>query len=182
METDEDIVVRIATPFDVDFALPIAAEMEASAIARGTGIAKRDPMAIRAKILQGNAVIAFTQSGVWAGFSYIQSYDNDRFVSNSGLIVAPPYRGMKVAAAIKQKIFELSRKLYPAASIFSITTGLAVMKLNSKLGFEPVTYNEITHDAHFWDGCKSCINYPILAAKNYRNCLCTAMLFNPSAQ
>ncbi|MCW3462333.1 N-acetyltransferase [Chitinophaga nivalis] len=178
METDEEIVVRVATAMDVDFALPIVAEMEASAKARGTGIARRNPAAIREKILEGKAVIAFFK-GIWAGFSYIQSWEEGRFVSNSGLIVAPAFRGLKVAGAIKHKIFELSRLLYPSAKIFSITTGLPVMKLNSRLGFEPVTYAEITQDPCFWEGCKSCINYPILADKNYRNCLCTAMLFRP---
>lgn len=179
METDEEIVVRLATAMDVDFALPIVAEMEASANARGTGIAKRDPAAIRKKILEGKAVIAFTADGIWAGFSYIQSWEEGRFVSNSGLIVAPAFRGLKVAAAIKSKIFELSREQYPTAKIFSITTGLAVMKLNTRLGFEPVTYDQITNDPLFWEGCKSCVNYPILTGKNHKNCLCTAMLFHP---
>ncbi|NLR59915.1 N-acetyltransferase [Chitinophaga polysaccharea] len=179
METDEEIVVRLATAIDVDFALPIVAEMEASAQARGTGIAKRDPAIIRKKILEGKAVIAFTADGVWAGFSYIQPWEEGRFVSNSGLIVAPAFRGLKVAAAIKRKIFELSRTMYPAAKIFSITTGLAVMKMNSRLGFEPVTYDQLPQEPLFWEGCKSCVNYPILVAKNYKNCLCTAMLFQP---
>ncbi|RBL93571.1 N-acetyltransferase [Chitinophaga flava] len=179
METDEEIIVRVASPEDVDFALPIVAEMESSARARGTGISKRDPMDIKKKILQGNAVIAFTKSGIWAGFSYIQAWEGGRFVSNSGLIVVPEFRGLKVAAAIKKKIFELSRSLYPSAKIFSITTGLPVMKLNSRLGFEPVTYTEITTDSSFWAGCKSCINYPILAGHHFANCLCTAMLFTP---
>ncbi|MET6999114.1 N-acetyltransferase [Chitinophaga defluvii] len=174
-----DIVVRIATAEDAEFALPIVAEMEASAKARGTGISKRSPGAIREKILQGKAVIAFTQQGIWAGFSYIEAWGQGKFVSNSGLIVAPSFRGLGIAAIIKQKIFELSRLLYPAAKIFGITTGLAVMKLNSRLGFEPVTYGEITQDARFWEGCKSCINYPILTAKGHKNCLCTAMLFDP---
>ncbi|NIG52335.1 N-acetyltransferase [Chitinophaga sp. Cy-1792] len=177
--TDEEIVVRRANITDIDFALPITAEMEASAKARGTGISKRNPEDIRKKILEGKAVIAFTKSGIWAGFSYIQTWDNNSYVSNSGLIVAPAFRRLKVASAIKQKIFELSRMMYPAAKIFSITTGLAVMKLNTRLGFEPVTYNEITHDPQFWSACKSCVNYPVLAAKGFKNCLCTAMLFTP---
>ncbi|MFY0253114.1 GNAT family N-acetyltransferase [Chitinophaga sp. 30R24] len=180
MEADKKFVVRLATPADLDFALPIVAEMEASAKARGTGIAKREPAFIRAKILEGKAVIAFTANGIWAGFSYIQSWEQQRFVSNSGLIVSPAFRGMKVAAAIKQKIFELSRLLYPAAKLVSITTGLPVMKLNTRLGFEPVTYDQIPSDPQFWEGCKSCVNYPILVAKHHRNCLCTAMLFQPT--
>ncbi len=178
-EADEEIVVRLATALDINFAIPICAEMESSAKARGTGISQRDPADIKKKMLEGKAVIAFTKSGVWAGFSYIQTWENNRFVSNSGLIVVPAFRRLKVASAIKQKIFELSRQLYPQAKIFSITTGLAVMKLNSRLGFEPVTYTEITQDPQFWGACKSCVNYPILVAHGYRNCLCTAMLFSP---
>ncbi|SHM35490.1 hypothetical protein SAMN05444266_107500 [Chitinophaga jiangningensis] len=178
-EAEEEVVVRRATAMDLAFALPICAEMESSAKARGTGISRRDPADIKRKMLEGHAVIAFTKSGVWAGFSYIQTWENARFVSNSGLIVAPAFRRLKVASAIKQQIFELSRKLYPQAKIFSITTGLAVMKLNSRLGFEPVTYTEITQDPQFWTACKSCANYPVLASQGHKRCLCTAMLFTP---
>ncbi|MBV7528768.1 N-acetyltransferase [Chitinophaga sp. sic0106] len=178
-EAEEEVVVRLATAMDLAFALPICAEMESSAKARGTGISRRDPADIKRKMLEGKAVIAFTKTGMWAGFSYIQTWENGRFVSNSGLIVAPAFRRLKVASAIKQKIFELSRKLYPHAKIFSITTGLAVMKLNSRLGFEPVTYTEITQDPQFWTACKSCANYPVLASQGFKKCLCTAMLFTP---
>lgn len=177
-----DIVVRIAHAADADLALPIVAEMEASAKARGTGISRRSPEMIREKILQGKAVIAFTNEGIWAGFSYLQTWENEKFVSNSGLIVAPSFRGLGVAAAIKQRLFELCRLRYPQARIFGITTGDAVMKINSRLGFVPVSYAAITHDPAFWEGCKSCANYPILSAKGFKHCLCTAMLFEPSLQ
>ncbi|KAA2245086.1 N-acetyltransferase [Chitinophaga agrisoli] len=177
-----DIVVRLAHAADTDFALPIAAEMEASARARGTGIAKRSPEMIKEKILQGKAIIAFTKDGVWAGFSYLQTWEQEKFVSNSGLIVAPAFRGLGVAAVIKQRLFELCRMRYPEARIFGITTGGAVMKINARLGFVPVTYADITQDPAFWEGCKSCVNYPILSAKGLKHCLCTAMLFEPSAQ
>ena len=177
-----DIVVRIAEAADADFALPIVAAMGASAKARGTGIARRSPEMIREKILQGKAVIAFTGDGVWAGFSYLQTWENEKFVSNSGLIVAPAFRGLGVAAAIKQRVFELCRQRYPEARIFGITTGEAVMRLNTRLGFVPVTYAAVTRDPAFWEGCKSCVNYPILSAKGFKHCLCTAMLFEPSPQ
>lgn len=174
-----DIVVRIAQAADIDFALPIVAEMEASAKARGTGIAKRDPEAVKQKILQGKAVIAFTAQGVWAGFTYLEVYEQGRFVSNSGLIVPPAFRGLGVAAKLKQKLFDLCRFRYPQARLFGITTGAAVMKINSRMGYEPVAYDEITADPAFWQGCKSCVNYPILESKQFKNCLCTAMLFEP---
>jgi GNAT superfamily N-acetyltransferase len=177
-----DIVVRIADAADADFALPIAAEMEASAKARGTGIAKRSPDLIKRKILEGKAIIAFTRDGVWAGFSYLQTWEHEQFVSSSGLIVAPAFRGLGVAAAIKQQLFDLCRTRYPHARLFGITTGGAVMRINARLGYVPVTYADITQDPAFWEGCRSCVNYPILTAKGFKHCLCTAMLFDPVTQ
>lgn len=153
--------------------------MEASAKARGTGIAKRSPEYIEKKIDEGKAVIALTKSGDWAGFCYIETFTHGEYVANSGLIVAPQYRKGGVAKRIKQTIFKLSRTQYPHAKIFGLTTGLAVMKINSELGYEPVTYSELTQDDEFWDGCKSCVNYDILMSKGRKNCLCTAMLYDP---
>lgn len=63
------------------------------------------------------------------------------------------------------KIFELSRKMYSEAIIFALTSGSEVMKMNHELGFEPVTYSELTTDELFWEGCKSCIDCPILMSK-----------------
>lgn len=176
----EAILVRTAGPGDVHYAAQIAAEMEASAKARGTGIARRPAASIISKILQGKAVIALTAKGAWAGFSYLETWEHERFVSNSGLIVAPRFRERGVAAMIKQQVFRLSRALYPAAKIFSITTGMAVMKLNTRLGFQPVTYDALPHDPTFWEGCASCVNHGILRGKDGKNCLCTALLFDPT--
>ena len=152
--------------------------MESSAMARGTGIAKRTPEYIAAKIDEGKTVIALDKSGEWVGFCYIETWEGE-YVANSGLIVAPNYRKSGVAKAIKEKIFALSRERYPEAKIFGLTTGLAVMKINSDLGYEPVTYSELTQDEKFWAGCKSCVNYDILMSKERKNCLCTAMLYDP---
>jgi hypothetical protein len=176
----ERIIVRPADAADINFAKEITDEMESSAIARGSGIAHRSPESICEKILAGKAVIAHTESGEWVGFQYLEVWENGKFVSNSGLIVSPQYRQAGVATAIKRKIFQLSRDRYPDACIFSITSGLAIMKLNTALGFEPVTYSEITKDEHFWEGCKSCVNYDVLTGKKRCNCLCTAMLFDPA--
>jgi hypothetical protein len=171
--------IRVATPADIKYVYPILKEMEASARVRGTGIAKRSPQALCQKIYEGKAVIALDEYGDWAGFSYIEVWGNDEFVSNSGLIVGPAYRGKGVAKGIKEEIIRLSRKLYPVAKIFSITTGAAVMKLNHEFGFRPVTYAEITRDERFWEKCRSCVNYPILQAQGRQRCLCTAMLWEP---
>jgi GNAT superfamily N-acetyltransferase len=174
--------VLIADERHLGFAQFIADEMEASAKARGTGIAKRDPEYIRLKIREGKAVIAFDANGTWAGFCYIETWSHGKFVANSGLIVAPAYRRGGLAKQIKREIFKLSRKKYPDSKIFGLTTGLAVMKINSDLGYEPVTYSELTNDPEFWKGCKSCVNYDILTSKEFKNCLCTAMLYDPAEE
>lgn len=179
METTE-IIVRVATAQDVHYATQITDEMADSAKARGTGIAKRSPDYVASKMQEGKAVIALTTDGTWVGFCYIEAWGHDQFVANSGLIVSPVFRKTGVARQIKKRIFDLSREKYPDSKIFGLTTGLAVMKINSELGYEPVTYSELTDDEAFWAGCKSCVNYDILMAKGRKNCLCTAMLFDPT--
>ncbi len=175
---DNNINIKIATSDDIKYSVDITNEMEASAKARGTGIAKRTPEYIAEKILEGKAVIALTNNGSWVGFCYIETWEGE-YVANSGLIVSPEYRKTGVAKAIKQKIFELSRAKYPDAKLFGLTTALPVMKINSDLGYEPVTYSELTQDEKFWQGCKSCVNYEILMSKDRKNCMCTAMLYDP---
>lgn len=182
MENKQPFIVRVATADDARYAEQITEEMAASAKARGTGIARRSPEYIRQKMEEGKAVIAVTPDGQWVGFCYIEAWSHGKFVANSGLIVSPPFRGSGAAKAIKRKIFELSRQKYPEAKIFGLTTTLAVMKINSELGYVPVTYSELTDDDEFWKGCQSCVNYEILMSKNRKNCLCTAMLFDPAAQ
>lgn len=174
-----NIIVRVAIPSDVIYSSTITDEMASSAQARGTGIAKRSPEYISQKITEGKAVIAVTKEGQWVGFCYIEAWGHEKFVANSGLIVAPEFRKSGIAKTIKGRIFQLSRKKYPEAKIFGLTTGLAVMKINSDLGYEPVTYSELTDDENFWAGCKSCVNYDILMSKGRKNCLCTAMLYDP---
>jgi hypothetical protein len=179
MNQEQEFQIIVADESHESFADIICEEMAASALARGTGIAKRSPEYIREKMREGKAVIAFTKDGIWAGFCYIETWSTGEYVANSGLIVAPPFRKGGLAKKIKKKIFELSRKKYPEAKIFGLTTGLAVMKINSELGYEPVTYSELTQDDAFWSGCKSCVNYEILMSKERKNCMCTAMLYDP---
>lgn len=179
METQNNIIIKVAESNDIHYAETITGEMENSAKARGTGIAKRSPEYITKKILEGKAVIAVTTEGTWVGFCYIEAWGHDQFVANSGLIVSPAFRKSGVAKQIKKRIFDLSRERYPESKIFGLTTGLAVMKINSELGYEPVTYSELTDDEDFWAGCKSCVNYDILMSKDRKNCMCTAMLYEP---
>ncbi len=178
MEQQQQFQILVADDSHIHFAETICEEMAESAKARGTGIAKRNPEYIREKIKEGKAVIALSAEGDWAGFCYIETWEGE-YVANSGLIVSPKFRKGGLAKAIKKKIFQLSRTKYPDAKIFGLTTGLAVMKINSELGYEPVTYSELTQDEAFWAGCKSCVNYEILMSKERKNCMCTAMLYDP---
>ncbi len=160
------------------YAQEICVTIENAAKIRGTGIAKRKPEYIISKMKEGNAVIALDNEN-FAGFCYIESWSHGKFVANSGLIVHPNYRGIGLAKKIKQQVFNHSRTKFPKAKIFSITTGLAVMKLNSDLGYKPVTFSELTTDESFWKGCQTCINYDVLQRTERQMCLCTGMLYNP---
>jgi hypothetical protein len=169
-----------ATEQYIGYAQQICDEMAESAKARGTGIARRSPEYVANKMREGKAVIAIRKSdNAWAGFCYIETWSHGDFVANSGLVVNPEFRKVGLAKAIKKRIFDLSREKYPKAKIFGLTTGLAVMKINSDLGYEPVTYSELTQDEEFWKGCQSCVNYDILTMKQRKNCMCTAMLWDP---
>ncbi|MET3020126.1 GNAT family N-acetyltransferase [Flavobacterium hydatis] len=174
-----DFTIEVANANHAFWIKEICETTLSSAIARGTGISGRSPESLEEKMKKGEAIIAFASDGTWAGFSFISAWDNGKFVSNSGLIVAPQFRHTGLAKRIKRKILWLSRQKYPDASVFSLTTGLTVMKMNHELGFEPVTYSELTTDDLFWESCKSCVNCPILMSKDRKNCLCTAMLYDP---
>ena len=173
--------VVIADKSHIKYAEAICETIAQSAQVRGTGIAKRTPEYVAAKMENGNAVIAL-DGDKFAGFCYIEKWGHGKFVANSGLIVHPVYRGKGLAKKIKHKVFEHSRNKFPNAKVFSITTGLPVMKLNSDLGYKPVTFSELTDDQTFWDGCQTCQNYDVLTRTNRKMCLCTGMLYDPKAK
>jgi len=174
-----NVSINIAQEEHYKFAQEICDTMEASALLRGTGIAKRSPEYIQKKMQNHDAIIAL-ENGKFAGFCYIESWQHGQFVANSGLIVHPDYRHLGLAKKIKKKVFEYSQEKYPGAKIFGITTGLAVMKINSDLGYKPVPFSELTADQTFWNGCKGCTNYDILERKEFKMCLCTGMLYDPN--
>ena len=173
--------IDVANEFHLAYVDEILNTIADAAKVRGTGIAKRSPGYIIQKINEGKAIIALAD-GVFAGFCYIESWGHNRFVANSGLIVVETFRGKGLAKAIKSKAFELSREKFPDAKLFGLTTGLAVMKINSELGYNPVTFSELTDDEMFWKGCQSCVNYDILVRTNRRHCLCTGMLYDPQKE
>jgi len=53
------------------------------------------------------------------------------------------------------------------------------MKMNTELGYVPVTFAELTDDEAFWRGCRGCVNYDILERTNRKYCICTGMLWDP---
>lgn len=174
----EKIEVVYAQPEHAKYAERICNLIYESALQRGTGIARRSNEYISTKITGGKAVVALDGDKL-IGFSYIECWGHGDYVATSGLIVDPEYRHLGLAARIKEKTFELARMRFPYAKIFSITTSLPVMKLNSRMGYKPVTFSELTDDDEFWQGCKGCVNYDILQRNNRRMCLCTGMLYDP---
>ena len=170
--------IVIANASHVKYAQIICDTIAESAKIRGTGIAKRTPEYIIKRMMNGNAVIAL-DGDRFAGFCYIEVWGHQKYVANSGLIVHPDFRNQGLAKQIKKAIFDLSRKKFPEAKIFGITTGLAVMKMNYALGYKPVTFSELTDDPEFWKGCQTCKNFDILTRTERKMCLCTGMLYDP---
>jgi hypothetical protein len=173
--------VLVADERHIGYVDAILTTIEIAAKVRGTGIAKRSPEYVESKIREGKAIIAL-DGDKFAGFCYIESWQGKKFVANSGLIVVEDYRAHGLARRIKEKAFELSRTMFPEAKLFGLTTGLAVMKINSDLGYRPVTFSELTEDEAFWKGCSSCVNYDILMRTNRKHCLCTGMLYDPEKE
>lgn len=171
--------IVIANESHAKYAETICSTMAESAKIRGTGIARRTPEYVLKKMANGNAVIAL-EGEQFAGFCYIEVWSHEKFVANSGLIVHPDFRNQGLAKEIKKAVFELSRKKYPNSKIFGITTGLAVMKINYDLGYQPVTFSELTDDETFWSGCQTCTNFDILTRTERKMCLCTGMLYDPA--
>jgi GNAT superfamily N-acetyltransferase len=173
--------ILVANESHFKYAQIICDTIAESAKVRGTGIAKRTPEYVMKRLQNGNAIIAL-DGDKFAGFCYIEVWGNKDFVANSGLIVHPDYRNQGLAKQIKKAVFDLSRKKFPDAKIFGITTGLAVMKMNYELGYKPVTFSELTDDPEFWKGCQTCKNFDILTRTDQKMCLCTGMLYDPQAK
>jgi len=176
---EDKIEVIIAEESHISYVPLILETIELAAQIRGTGIAKRTHEYVAQKMREGKAIIAFVNTE-FAGFCYIESWGNKQYVANSGLIVVEKFRGHGLARKIKEKSFELSREQFPDAKLFGLTSGSAVMKINTALGYTPVTFAELTDDESFWRGCQGCVNYDVLQRTNRRYCICTAMLYDPT--
>ncbi len=174
-----EFIIEPASSSHFHYAEEICMHYAESAKQRGTGIATRTPEYVTEKMREGKAIIALHRDGRFAGFSYIETWSHGEYVANSGLIINPAFRKNGLGSEVKGAIFNLSKEKYPNAKIFGITTSMAVLKMNSDLGYRPVTFSELTQDDEFWKGCKSCPNFDILTRNNRKMCLCTGMLYNP---
>lgn len=182
METNKDIEIKviIAGEEHIPYVQTILDTIEAAAKVRGTGIAKRSPEYVEKKMIEKKAIIALAgDQKEFAGFCYIETWGNKQFVANSGLIVVETFRGHGLAKKIKQMAFALCRTRFPDAKVFGLTSGAAVMKINTELGYEPVTFAQLTDDESFWKGCQGCVNYDVLTRTEQKYCICTAMLYDP---
>jgi GNAT superfamily N-acetyltransferase len=177
----EEIEVLVAGPEHESYVDTILETIADAAKVRGTGIAKRTHEYVATKMKEAKAVIALRKSdGRFAGFSYIETWGNKQYVTTSGLIVHPDFRGLGLAKRIKDMTFSLARVRWPHAKIFSLTSGAAVMKMNTDLGYKPVTFAELTDDEAFWKGCEGCVNVDVLHRTGRKYCICTGMLFDPT--
>jgi len=176
----QDIHITIASEEHLNYVLEIENALLEASQAKGTGIAVRNSAYLTQKIQERKAVIAYSEEGQWAGFCYIESWGHNKYVANSGLIVSSQFRGVGLANEIKKRALELSAQLFPGAKLFGLTTSLAVMKINSGLGYYPVTFSELTDDDQFWKGCETCPYYDILVRTKRDDCLCTAMIMDPA--
>lgn len=178
----QNIEISIASGVHLSYVPQIQEAIYQASLAKGTGIAVRSKEYLIGKIEEGKAVIALGNQGKWAGFCYIESWGHNKFVANSGLIVSADFRGIGLAGEIKKRALELSSRLFPGARLFGLTTSLAVMKINSGLGYKPVTFSQLTDDDEFWKGCETCPYYDILVRTKRDDCLCTAMIMDPSEE
>ncbi|MBP5260315.1 MAG: GNAT family N-acetyltransferase [Paludibacteraceae bacterium] len=177
----KDIQIWVADESHIPYVDTILTTIAAAAKVRGTGIAKRNPEYVKQKMREGKAVIAL-YGEEFAGFSYIETWGGKAYVTTSGLIVADKFRGLGLAKRIKHVTFTLARLRWPKAKIFSLTSGAAVMKLNTEHGYIPVTFAQLTDDESFWKGCEGCINHDVLVRTDRRYCVCTGMLFDPERE
>ena len=174
----EEIQVLVADASHEKYVDTILNTIAEAAKVRGTGIARRTHEYLLTKMKEAKAVIAL-QGDKFAGFSYIETWGNKQYVTTSGLIVHPDFRGIGLAKRIKDMTFSLARTRWPNAKIFSLTSGAAVMAMNTQLGYKPVTFADLTDDEAFWKGCEGCINVDVLHRTNRKYCICTGMLYDP---
>ncbi len=140
-------------------------------------IARRAPDWLRKKIEKGRAALALRGDEL-VGFGYWSAWENDAFVSHSGLVVKPGLRGRGLGKRLKRVLFDSSRRALPRATLMSLTTSPQVKELNLELGFRIVPLELLTKDPAFWEGCKTCRNYAEVQRQG-KKCCCEGMILEP---
>ena len=84
----------------------------------------------------------------FAGFAILSHGKHKQYVANSGLIVVEKFRGQGLAKRIKSSISAFTPPM-ANAKLFGLTSGGAVMKINTELGYVPVPFSELTTDDAF---------------------------------
>lgn len=181
---DDGIEVLVADASHEKYVDTILTTITEAAKVRGSGIASRTHEYVATKMKERKAVIAL-HGEEFAGFCYIESWENKHYVANSGLIVVPKFRGHHLATRIKKVAFTLSRLRWPQAKIFGLTSSGPVMRINTMLGYVPVPFSELTQDDEYWKGCGTpehpcCVNYDVLQRTGRKYCVCTGMLYDPA--
>ena len=54
------------------------------------------------------------------------------------------------------------------------------MRINFELGYQPVSFSELTDDPEVLERLSNCKNYDILTRTERSMCLCTGMLYDPN--
>lgn len=181
---DDGINVMVADASHERYVDTILNTISDAAKVRGSGIASRTHEYVAKKMRERKAIIALAGEE-FAGFCYIESWEDKHYVANSGLIVVDKFRKHHLATRIKEMAFTLSRLRWPKAKLFGLTSQGAVMKINTRLGYVPVPFSELTQDDDYWKGCGTpenpcCINCDILARTKRKYCVCTGMLYDPA--
>lgn len=171
----DDVRVRASGALDGGFA-----EVAARLIDQAAGehdIARREPGFLRSKLVSGRAALGLVGDELVA-FGYWSEWEEGRFVSHSGLVVSPAYRGRGLGRRLKLVLFDSSRSRFPEATLMSLTSSEAVKALNRSLGFRVVPLERLTTDPAFWKGCETCRNVAEVRARGSR-CCCEAMILEP---
>jgi len=144
----------------------------------GAAVAARTPSYLARLMRERKAVLALAR-GRLVGFAFLQVWDGGAFVSHSGLVVDPAYRGAGVARALKEKTLVLTRRRFPRAAIVSLTRAPQVLRMNRRLGFRRVSQADLPRDPTFWSACRTCPYYESAARPKAERCCCKATRYDP---
>ncbi len=172
------IEVRVAEDPDDRQFVPRWRELQAEAGKAGAAIAVRPEGLLEDRVANGEAVLAFLD-GEFVGAGYLKTWEDGRFLSQSGVVVDPKARRMGIASAIKAKVMEVSRRNHPNAAYVSLTLSPTIEKMNRALGFDDVPYADLPQGDDFWEGCKTCPFYETLVANKRVTCNCVALRLDP---